>query len=465
MVSLVEQVINIGSLQQGSISETGTNISSTEYVRTSGYITGNFNFNKCRLDCKSTFALPYAGSTSGITDVRHSIPGLPNKTGQFSNIDCYVNGNYFVYYYHFYIHKDDSYYGDNTLWWAGYAIVVIPTAGGNHATEKPWVKTYMDNEYPTSSSNYNTKSSYCEDIDVVGNSITYYNSGQSGATTSMTLLQYVAGSVDTSIYHYSAEGRFSREATIVPCEVALLGFYRNENANLVYSNRWILSDPNATIDYTSVTPVMSWKFVFHVQGIANLVVDYICNHSITLIADSWALNTSSILRQEDIPESVEGPRFVEPYPTSFWYLNETPQVSFFELPEPDDGPTFQYPYPASLWWYDEVVDRVRNIMIPDELFADPTGGAFYHAENLEYVKIPRSVTSIGQTAFEGTQVKEVCISRTCKYSKSSFPKDCKVIFYEDMYDENYRIVVSGKHSYRYTETIAHSEDSTSEENP
>jgi hypothetical protein len=68
-------------------------------------------------------------------------------------------------------------------------------------------------------------------------------------------------------------------------------------------------------------------------------------------------------------------------------------------------------------------------------------------------------------SFKGTNLKKVCISRNCKYYSTSFPSDCQVIFYEDMHDENYRIVVSGKHSYRYTETVTHFEDSVSEENP
>lgn len=153
-----------------------------------------------------------------------------------------------------------------------------------------------------------------------------------------------------------------------------------------------------------------------------------------------------------------------PYPASFWQM-VADQLTTLLLPIPINTPTLVKPYPASFWWYEIPDDRLENVLIPDELIVPPDGGAFLNAENLEYVKIPRSVTSIGWQAFQGTKLKKVCISRNCRYYKSSFPKDCEVIFYEDMYDEQYLIAVSGKNSYRYTDTITHDEESVTCEIP
>lgn len=107
------------------------------------------------------------------------------------------------------------------------------------------------------------------------------------------------------------------------------------------------------------------------------------------------------------------------------------------------------------------LDSIRDVNY------NPYGGdgAFYEAENLEYVKIPKSVTSIGDHAFAGTKLKEVCLSRNCTFKRSTFPSDCKITFYEDMYDINYNISVGGVNSYRTTEYVTHDEESWDSEIP
>ena len=179
--------------------------------------------------------------------------------------------------------------------------------------------------------------------------------------------------------------------------------------------------------------------------------------------DHWHLINGELV-YDGMPEPME--YLTPPYPASMWYVDVDDDLENALLPEPTPK-AFMYPYPASLWYLEDEDLILLNIFLPDELIIppEPEGGAFYNAESLEYVKIPRTVTSIGVESFQGTNLKKVCISRNCKYYKTSFPDDCEVIFYEDMYDENYRIVVSGKHSYRYTETVTHSEDSVSQEIP
>jgi len=328
---MVEENINIGSLQQGSISETGTNISSTEYIRTKDYVNGVEVFRRGYLECFSTKPRSIEGSTEGITDVRHSVPAFPSTLR--NDISTANNGNYEIYYYHYYIHHDDSYYGDNVLWWAGYIALLIPKIGSNVDSEKPWVKTYKENEYPTSSANYSTKEKYYESIDVEANTITYYNSGQSGETTTMSLLQFICGSLDGT-YHYQAELRCWRLSDIVPCDVALLG-YTSTNL-LVYSERWKSGEGSISnmVDFLSQSPIIKWKFAMHVDGITNLKTDYICKHSFTFVGNSWELNEDDILVNADIPDTIDGNIFTPPYPATIWYLDKNRKLVNALLPEP-----------------------------------------------------------------------------------------------------------------------------------
>ena len=217
---------------------------------------------------------------------------------------------------------------------------------------------------------------------------------------------------------------------------------------------------------------------------------------------SWYLNADDRLTHADLPQEITGSLFQYPYPSTFWnlqsndiltlndeYYNYTlqpivdesigrddnvmltypypasfwfmaaDQLTMLLLPIPINTPILVKPYPASFWWYEVPDDRLENVLIPQELLQPLEGGAFLDAENLEFVKIPRSVTSIGWQSFQGTKLKKVCISRNCKYYSSSFPKDCEVVFYEDMYDMNYNITVGGVNSYRTTEYVTHDEES------
>ena len=147
---------------------------------------------------------------------------------------------------------------------------------------------------------------------------------------------------------------------------------------------------------------------------------------------SWYLNEVDRLTLEQLPQTMPDVILSSPYPASFWRLNDSGKLTLGEglMPEPINTPMLVYPYPASLWYLNDDY-LLKNSLLPDEIIVPPEGGAFMNAQSLEYVKIPKSVTSIGLQAFYGTQLKEVMISKNCSYYATSFPIGCRVLFYED----------------------------------
>lgn len=179
---------------------------------------------------------------------------------------------------------------------------------------------------------------------------------------------------------------------------------------------------------------------------------------------SWYLNQQDIIVHDGLAQEIPGDVITPPYPASFWYLDSDGLIKNEMLCESIDTPLFTYPYPASLWWLSED-DLLLNMLLPEPLPLPPVGGAFYNAESLEYVKIPKSVKSIGLEAFKGTKLKSVMIPRGCSYGMTTFPMDCEIHFYDDVYDVNYEITISGTESFRITETVVHDEESTTCEIP
>ena len=177
---------------------------------------------------------------------------------------------------------------------------------------------------------------------------------------------------------------------------------------------------------------------------------------------AWYLNEDEIIVHETLAQAVPGDLFTPPYPASYWELNEDGIIINGLLIDSIDTPLFVKPYPASMWWLEE--DILLNLLLPEPL-EFVVNGAFLDAKSLEYVKIPKSVTSIGFYAFNGTKLKKVMLSKNCVYSSSAFPMGCEILFYEDQYDQNYDILVAGNNSFRTTETITHDEESTTCEIP
>lgn len=244
----------------------------------------------------------------------------------------------------------------------------------------------------------------------------------------------------------------------------LVVYYTN---NSEYTTRVMLNEGDSIEPYEEPTvdlPTATWNLNTNNELVHGMLPEPLANLTPPYPASMWRLDSDNDLVTLLFPEALDS--FTPPYPASMWYIDVDDDLENALLPEPTPK-AFMYPYPASLWYLEDEDLILLNIFLPDELLIppEPEGGAFYNAESLEYVKIPRTVTSIGVESFKGTKLKKVCISRNCKYYNTSFPSDCEVIFYEDMYDEKYRITVSGKNSYRYTDTITHDEESTTSEIP
>lgn len=142
-------------------------------------------------------------------------------------------------------------------------------------------------------------------------------------------------------------------------------------------------------------------------------------------------------------------------PASMWTINNDEVIVNGLIP---DRLRWQRPYPYSMWFIDhEDNDIIINELLPD-ILEIPPDGAFTGCRNLRYVRIPKSVMSIGPMAFNGTDLKIVCLSRRCKFSYTSFPPDCRIIYYEDIYPIDYDMLVAGVNAYRITDTIARDEE-------
>ena len=86
-------------------------------------------------------------------------------------------------------------------------------------------------------------------------------------------------------------------------------------------------------------------------------------------------------------------------------------------------------------------------------------GAFEGCENLHFVRIPKSVKKIGDHAFTRTALECVMVSKSCRYSINSFPQNCEILFYEDMYDINYEEYIAGVNNFRSTNVMPYDESS------
>lgn len=173
---------------------------------------------------------------------------------------------------------------------------------------------------------------------------------------------------------------------------------------------------------------------------------------------NWYMNSRDVITADIIPVAID---WQQPYPVGKWYMDDENQLTASGIPAPL---SWSKPYPATMWYFDDELDHLFNSMIPLEITIPPgVVGAFQNCRNLHFVKIPRSVTKIGQSSFEGTALTKVCISRNCVYSPSSFPDGCEVIYYEDLYSINYNEYVEGPNAFRSTEIIPF--DESSEEQP
>lgn len=173
---------------------------------------------------------------------------------------------------------------------------------------------------------------------------------------------------------------------------------------------------------------------------------------------AWYMNSQQIISAEAVPASLG---WSAPYPYGVWFMQSDSVLHASGMP---DRLRWSRPYPATVWYFDEELDHVFNSMIPLELTPPlELPGAFEGCENLHFVRIPKSVKKIGNHAFTGTALECVMISKSCRYSFNSFPQNCEILFYEDMYDINYEEYILGRNNYRRTDTsVSESDEDTSE---
>lgn len=126
-----------------------------------------------------------------------------------------------------------------------------------------------------------------------------------------------------------------------------------------------------------------------------------------------------IVNNELIPIGCSEPaHFVNPTPIGLWeVIDNTLTPTDYTKPK-----GFVNPTPISMW-------SVQNGVLTNGAAEPPKWGAFVNS-NVTVITIPISVKEIGEFAFHNTKLKEVCISRYCGRYDTSFPKDCKISYYE-----------------------------------
>ncbi|MDE6502043.1 MAG: leucine-rich repeat domain-containing protein [Ruminococcus sp.] len=172
----------------------------------------------------------------------------------------------------------------------------------------------------------------------------------------------------------------------------------------------------------------------------------------------WYIDKNGNLRFPDVPEAPEK-NISAPYPHALWRITGDVPVHrvYPKAPEKPvnkpypsalwtvdgDGLTHELypeipensinkPYPKALWRIDNSVsDLPYHELLPIEIPA----GAFMGVKTLEYVRIPETVRKIGRYAFADTALKKVRISPDCEYFDTSFPENCIIEFYGNLYNK------------------------------
>lgn len=387
---MIEQVVNIGSLQQGFINvNTGSNVTSTAYMRTGSQISGNETFCRIKLDCKSITRDDVDGSFEGDGQRIKDCPTVMDATRT-------DNPNDTCEYYWWTLTRP---YDDGVYIWKGYVVNLYGTPGGNHETMVPYVLWRGDRTWSSSSSWYAQKRYETATFDS-GGSITYYNSGTSGNTTTVPLAKLIKSDYNPETDEFTLEYKGTRGSVIAYCPTAVLGYhdgtylwhYDDESgAEELY---W--AEGNKIINLAYHSPLNKFKFIFkivdkHGVQVTPTKAEYLVTPKFTLQANEWVLDDDDILVNADQPDEIDTDIFVEPYPSSFWKMNDN--------------------------------DTVELGLIPDIL---PLG-AFARCEDVKTVMLPESLTSIGREAFAESGLTKIKIpNNQCTYYATSFPPGCVV---------------------------------------
>ena len=401
---MVEVILNLGTLEQGTISETDRESSADDQVRSDNYVTNDYSFFKCISDIRAAVLKPVEGSMEGIPKSSPStydaVPGVPSNYTVITS--DYNNPNYKIEYYWWHSGTGNNYK-------RGCVALRLPIY--NYTGDKPKARGFRD----ISSSSYANFNIDYDSIDVLGNTITYTSNGE---TITKSITQLLSASSDD----YYAELRGVRDSKDEPCEVAYLGY--DSNNNVKFSKRWEESRDDNIIDFTDGLAITKWKFVLRVENVSTLKTGHILNDhkKIKLQMDAWEMTQDNVLINSGMCEGIDSEILVYPFPASFWELDSSNKLETFMLPEEISGDILTYPFPKSFWELDDN-NKLEMFMLPEYL---PVG-AFALTTELQEIRLPESLEEIGPEAFYGSAIRRVTIpNNQCTYYATSFPPGCVV---------------------------------------
>lgn len=394
---MVKTIIGITGLTQGSIDTTGADISDNTCVRTSDYITGDLAFVKGKFDCTAVRPKPVDGTFSGLSKedaqrIGYPRPILKIPSGHVTR-NVIDNPNYKIMYYWFFMKRYNASADDKLPYADGYVTLQIPIAGSNADGEPIRIFVYRDNNDYT----YDQHSNYADDVPLnttvteAGSSIslgeetiTYYNSGMSGDTTTKLFASYIFKSSvttynkDTDSMDLELVGVRDSEWAIP--DVAVLGY--SSNNQLVYSQRWVDGNGISSIDFSLYAPIAKFKFVLRDMYNSNFTSQCVVDKDFIEFANAWYLDENDILLNDTLIEPIDSDIFVYPFPASFWELDSSNKLETFMLPESISGDILTYPFPKSFWELDDN-DKLELFMLPEpyeekhDIVHDDIGGKEY----------------------------------------------------------------------------------------
>lgn len=384
--------VNITNLEKGFIDEDGNKSTSSEYIRTSSRLTYDGAFLKLDLPFHAIKNLPVIGSFDGTTGYRYNT-GAGTALASYTN-----NANYKVIYYWAFIYRTNPETGNVTVPCIGHFMIRVPVSIGTFVGDPAYIAR---KNIPQNSDASGTLDKYLvgtsEDYDALTpeSTITYYSSGTSGSTVTKTAKEFVFGTryvADTDRVEFVLKGE--RDSEMARCKAGIITYSKpgDTGGQVIHSERWIdVPTVSNTIYVLPYAPVAKMLMVFQIVDVSNPAVNEIVNPKLKYVDDGWELNEDDILLNSGLPEKVDTPTFVPPYPATMWYLDDR--------------------------------DKLKNALLPEYL---PVG-AFALTTELEMIRLPESLEEIGKEAFYGSAIRRVIIpNNTCTYYSTSFPPDCVV---------------------------------------